>query len=283
MNLKTVLFATLIASLVAVQAHAAAIFPHVADPGEYDGVVDDFRFSVTGSFNDNNANGDFDTGDRVSLLFKPTTVDGLPVSANFAYAIIADAGTLNQGAFYNLAPIAGGLSSIFTNVNGAIDPSALGVALGSETFDFSSITDPAGLNDSAVNAEFSLINDGFDDVTRLAGTFDGVDETVFSLNFRSTVAANNLTNTSFIPLSLTTLFPTTTSFFDVRIRTDGTSSLVFAADLLSPQAPNQYGVTGLSRGTVNPIPEPASMLTLLGCVTGACVMGRRRRKALAAA
>ncbi|QDV14239.1 hypothetical protein CA51_41360 [Rosistilla oblonga] len=42
-------------------------------------------------------------------------------------------------------------------------------------------------------------------------------------------------------------------------------------------------VAGSASGIVNPIPEPASMLTLLGCVGGACAMGRRRRKAARAA
>ncbi|QDS96337.1 hypothetical protein FF011L_51450 [Roseimaritima multifibrata] len=40
--------------------------------------------------------------------------------------------------------------------------------------------------------------------------------------------------------------------------------------------------SGVAQGLVNPVPEPASILTLLGCVAGACVMGRRRRKVAAA-
>lgn len=41
-------------------------------------------------------------------------------------------------------------------------------------------------------------------------------------------------------------------------------------------------ITGTAQGLVNPIPEPASILTLLGCVAGAGLMRARRRRELVA-
>ncbi len=82
---------------------------------------------------------------------------------------------------------------------------------------------------------------------------------------------------TFLPVSFATTpgFPSTT--YDFVLETTGGNSSSLNVNFGSGT------ITGSARGAVNPIPEPASMLTLLGCVTGACVMGRRRRKAAVAA
>lgn len=272
----------LIGLAVSSVAQAAAVFPKVIENNApYDGVVDNIEFSVSGTFFEAGTDAEFNTGDSVLLLLKPISVDAVAVSENFGIVIAAAAGTSSSGSFFNLVPITGGLPSLFPSVAGTIAPGAIAVALGSDTLDFSSITDPLLLNNAAVNAEFSLLNDGVDDLARLSGVFNGVNETLFTLGFQGTVAANNLaslgTPTNFRPQTLTTTIPPSSSTFDFRIRTDGLTSKVFAASITS-SPPASYMVSGLALGAVNPLPEPASMVAMIGCVVGGFAFRRRARK-----
>lgn len=266
MKMKVLAIQAILMLAVCVQVEAGAVFPSVVEapgPQPYDAIVDSLSFSVVGQFDDANGNYDFDDGDSAMFLLRPTFSNGFDVSGE-KFGILFGAGMASG----NLVALP--LGAFLNNVIGPISSSAYAVALGSEVFDFSTITSAnlASLNSSTINAEFSL-NEGNLDFTGQSIIVSGDPGTLFSLTFDAVVAENNLaslgTPTNFLPVNggdfslFTSLFP--------------------PAVLIIGDTAGQ--ISGNANGLVNPVPEPASILTLLGCVAGACVMGRRRRKVVA--
>ncbi|WP_417737594.1 hypothetical protein [Rosistilla oblonga] len=293
-------FALLALLLASTSANAAGVFPKIIDDGTFDGVQNNLNFSVSGYMTDLGVNGMVDAGDSFTLFYELTGNDGgsefdgnnnglgmlISVTATGSVFDLASANQLstllNNG---QLASFANGGTAAAALVSG--DFSSFG-ALGSEA---SIQSDLASVN---VEALFSIAdsssNFNYAEGVRNPGGGGGVPasfrpDLVVSLSSLETLGPPG--SLAFLPVSRPFDFgggPGPVSLGDFGLVTYpvvGGGALGVSAGA----GETIRVVTGTSNavGAVNPVPEPASMLTLLGCVGGACAMGRRRRKAARAA
>ncbi|QDS88321.1 hypothetical protein EC9_25110 [Rosistilla ulvae] len=294
-------FALLALLLASTSANAASLFPSIVDPGGYDGVQDDLTFAgVKGTYVHGPATQPFLNslavhGDTLLGLYSLSTIGGDPLAPGSYAALIVSADFIGIGpgevaglleattrSGYSIGDVLPNaqLSPLFTNGDIAASSAAL---LTSTTLDFGSI-DAANLD---TLGEFVSTFDSTD--YQVEGLFDlaagvgGGVLTTLNAEFGFTKLATTFEPVTFLPATMPgSGLP---GSYDLFVGSSGSLPGPPGTSLFTT-APALGGVGSLSGaavGAVNPIPEPASMLTLLGCVGGACAMGRRRRKAARAA
>ncbi|MDB4494573.1 hypothetical protein N9222_02165 [Pseudomonadales bacterium] len=268
-----------ISLLLCGSAQAASVFPTFAI---YSQGVNEAFFNVEGQFVDVDSSGTLSTNDELRLLLNPTEsgLVGSPaaVSPNFAYAIGGTIDDLGGGAF-GLAAFASGIGSQFNSaVNSATNANSIVAALGS-TVDSSGFSTFADWNSASTDIEFTA---GL--VLPAPGNFASVSSTnivassekLLSIDMWLNVLDNNLTKTTDFRDDAAVTPPASPTFTSEltfqSIAGIVTTGLSGGTATLANQAGNS------TSGQVNPVPEPASILAMLGCVGFAGVVERRRRR-----
>ncbi|TWU21116.1 hypothetical protein Pla52o_41500 [Novipirellula galeiformis] len=292
-NVKTFLASSVLAFFVAATSHAASVFPTVIDSGPYDSVENGLRFSVSGFYSDQTdvvppfgPNGvDISQSDELLLFYKLSSNDGGAGENQLGLVLSADVdfgdASLVRSA---VGGTNGSIAELFAGqLAGFTQQASAAVALVSGNFAAVGPLSNYGAFQSAfATAKVEALLDF--GTSSISGTFNLNSVDLFAgLNVLE--SSSDWTPTSFIPVNLPQLGPGPGSYdFGLTAAnfTSPATGLSFAGGIVG-QDNIAAGGSSSSLGAVNPIPEPASMLTLLGCVTGACAMGRRRRKALKAA
>ncbi len=284
-------FALLALLLASTSANAAGVFPSIIDGGTYDAVQNDLEFSVSGFMTDGvlAGNGAVSAGDSFLLFYELTSntgnlsvVDGAGNGLGIVLSATAD--TDLGGSTFSL--IANGVLSsalALTDLSGlAINSGVTAGALVSGDFSgLGPMNDLANFANALSGATVEALLE-FGPIAEAGGIQTGGAVPTFSPSLIAgfTVAAKSapLADTNFLPVSIAGI-PLDAIGVAASSPTGGSIGVTTGAGV------GVRVVTGTSTsvGAVNPIPEPASMLTLLGCVGGACAMGRRRRKAARAA
>ncbi|WP_417749663.1 hypothetical protein [Rosistilla oblonga] len=277
-------FALLALLLASNSASAAAVFPKIIDAGPYDGVQNDLGFSVSGFMSDVGGDGAISAGDSFMLAFQLTSNGGNPLVDGNGNGLGIILGVKTSGA--GILSSSNLIDNIFGpgQLAGFAGPVANSASAALISGDFNSVGTLENQSDFSdefagfqVEALFNLPTSGAGVARRAVmptlGTNVGSILLTAGLIFSSANSTlPGMVGTSFLPVSVSG-----GAFNDFALRS------VFKVDSAANATTRLVNLPATATGAVNPVPEPASMLTLLGCVGGACAMGRRRRKTSAAA
>ncbi|TWU01288.1 hypothetical protein Pla52n_46620 [Stieleria varia] len=276
-----ILFVLLVAA-VAAPVNAASLLPtlgRVLDGGEFDAQIDFVRTGVSGTATLANAGITTAGDDLIGILSFASVGSNIPSSTGplgsggyVAVLFSADVKTAtNFGpSTSGFLQAEGNLGTLLSNVAGVGPTGAFAALLTSTSVDFAT-AGLAGINSSAVTLEALL------DITSPSGEIgygalqNGSDLDFF---FQAALTAQ--------PASL----PTGLGFFDVA----GGNDLVFGNNNSVGNIAAINGVTtagtkslgGSILAQLNPVPEPSSMLAVLGCLAGVGFVRRRRSESAAA-